>query len=77
MANSKNFDAIVPNDSADIEVCDAIYVGTAGTLTLQNPKGVNIAFAVAAGQLLQVSPKRVMATGTDVTGLVALYKFTS
>lgn len=71
------FSEVTPNDSTDLTVtCDAIYIGTAGTITVHNHDGVPVPFPVAAGQTLNVKTKRIMATGTDVDGLVALSQFT-
>lgn len=52
---------------------DAINVGAAGTLAavLQNDQVVTL--TVTAGAVLPLRVKRINATGTTATGLVALY----
>lgn len=67
--------AITPSDSADLpRLTDAIWVGGAGIVVgvLQNGKTVN--FTCVAGQLLPIRVKRVNATSTTATLLVALYQ---
>lgn len=66
--------AVTPNDATDL-VADsrAIYVGGAGTLAVQLVGGGTVSFAgLAAGTLLPVRVRRVLATGTSATQLVAL-----
>lgn len=52
---------------------DAIFVGTAGTLTVVFQNGATAAFECAAGQLLPIGVVRVNETGTDMTDIVALW----
>jgi hypothetical protein len=82
------FVPIVPSDTVNFDLttmgggpggpwskcCDAIWCGTPGTVTavMQNDRAVQ--FTVVAGSLLQIAAKRVNATGTTATGLVALYQ---
>lgn len=68
--------SITPNNGITFtQSCRAIYVGTAGSVTLDATSGgTNIAFAGAtAGSVLPVRTKRVYSTGTTATGLVCLY----
>lgn len=73
--------AITPSDTSDISVgpplpttTDAIWVGGAGivAVVLQNNAVVN--FTCVAGSLLPVKARRVNATATTGTLLVALYQ---
>lgn len=72
------FAAITPNDSADLSIFTrAIYVGVAGDVAcIGSADGLtaSIVFkAVPAGTVLPVAARRVFATGTTATNLVALY----
>lgn len=71
---------ITPNDSADLtEVPRAIRCNAAGDVKLilvGNPvDATGVVYTVAAGEVLDVRPRRVLATGTDVAAgsLVAWY----
>jgi len=66
--------AITPNDSTNLTVAArAIYVGTGGTLVLKGWDDVSVTFTnIPNGTILPVAAKRVMATGTTATDLVAL-----
>lgn len=69
--------AITPNDSVELPAhTRAIYVGGAGTLIvdMSDDAAANITFlAVPAGTTLPLRVRRVHATGTTATSLVALY----
>ena len=76
---------ITPSDTVDFyggasskttrQVCDALYVGGAGNVAAVLEDGTAIAFnAAVAGFLIPVRAKRVNATGTTATGIVALYQ---
>lgn len=74
---------IVPSDTVNILVAtgitendiptDAIWCGTAGTVTAVMQNSVAVQFTVVAGTLLPIAAIRVNATGTAATLLVALY----
>lgn len=69
--------AITPSDTADLPfVTQAIWVGVAGHIALRNPAGVSVLFknvpaSSTAGPFI-IGTRRVMATGTTATDLVAL-----
>jgi hypothetical protein len=66
--------AITASNTVNLpKLTDAINVGAAGTLAavLQNDQVVTL--TVTAGAVLPLRVKRVNATGTTATGLVALY----
>jgi hypothetical protein len=73
------FDEITPDDNADVpspaggsKSVRAIYVGGDGNLAVTDWFNNTATFAVFAGQILPIQPKRVLSTGTTATGLVAL-----
>ena len=67
------FEAITPDDSTDVNFYRSIYIGSDGNLSVVNEAGVTVAFdGIGSGTTLAISPKRVRATGTTVTGIVGL-----
>lgn len=68
--------AITPNDSTDLgRPTKAIYVGGAGAIAV-NMDGDNdvVTFAaVPVGAILPIEARRVRATGTTATNLVAIW----
>lgn len=70
-------DAVTPSDTVDVAgvgLIRAVYVGGAGTLAVRFSRAptTTVTLTVAAGAILPIRPKRVMATGTTATGVVAL-----
>lgn len=75
---------IVPSDTVDISadstnnpdgylVCSGIFVGTGGNIALVEAGGSVTTFKnIANGQFLPVSARRVNATNTTATDLIAL-----
>lgn len=71
---SLSFEAVTPNDSTVIEPPKAVYIGTGGNLTVTNDAGAHVLFKnVANGQILDIRPTRIRATGTTAADLVLLY----
>ena len=67
--------AITPSDTADIgRVTDAIYVGGAGTVAAVPQNNRVLSLTAAAGTLLPLRVRRINATGTAATLIVALYE---
>jgi hypothetical protein len=69
--------AITPSDTVDIypdaRLVAAIYVGGAGNVTVRLQDDTTVLFtAPPVGSILPVACKRVMATGTTATAMVAL-----
>ena len=68
--------AVTPADGTDLPggICRALFVGTAGDLVLiaSEDEDAVLVPSVPAG-ILPVSTKRVLATGTTASGIVALY----
>ena len=68
--------AITPSDSADLSVLTrGLYVGTAGNVAvILALDSVAVTFVgVPAGSLLPIRVKRLMATNTTATNLVAVH----
>jgi len=74
-----NAKAITPSDTADLEVIpSALHIGATGDLTVTMGNGEKVTFKnIAAGTgvvgLVGIRPVRIWATGTTVTGIVALW----
>lgn len=60
--------AITPSDTADLAIRPrVIYCHEAGTAALRDGAGTTLSYALDAGQILPLSPVRVLATGTTAT----------
>ena len=80
-----NYDGItpfVPSDAVDVPVgpagtaspCVGVYVATAGNVAVQLTSGGTATLTgLAAGQIVDVALKRILATGTTATGVIPLY----
>lgn len=66
---------ITPSDSADLpRVTDGIWVGTAGNVAAVMPNNVMpVVLSVPSGAWIPLVARRINATNTTATGLVALY----
>jgi hypothetical protein len=66
---------LVPSNAHDIEhgLTDAVYIGGAGVMVAVMPDGKAVPFTTPAGQLLTVRIRRVQATNTTATQMLALY----
>lgn len=61
---------ITPSDSADLaNVAVALFVGAAGAVKFVSRAGNTRTVNLAAGAILPVGVKRVLATGTTATGI--------
>lgn len=68
--------AVTPSDSVDLPggPCKGLYIGVAGNVTVNMDNGgAGILFTAAPVGVLPIVAKRVLATGTAATGIVALY----
>lgn len=67
--------AVTPSDAVDLtKFARSLYIGTGGDLTVLMPDGASVLFkAVIGGTILPVRIRRVLATGTTASNLVALY----
>jgi hypothetical protein len=60
--------AIIPNDTLDLSAPPRVlYCNNAGTVALRDQFGVDLTYTLAQGQILPISPVRVLATGTTAT----------
>lgn len=71
--------AVTPSNSTDLaNITTGIFIGGAGTLKIDMPGTSAFTFtSVAAGVYLPLRVKRVYATGTTATNIVALYASSS
>ena len=67
--------AVTPSDTVDMDrIARALYIGGSGDVKVNMVEGNTITFSsVMAGTILPVSCKRVFATGTNATLVIALY----
>jgi hypothetical protein len=65
--------AITPSDTVDLpKTANCIYVGGDGDLAIETPSGVNLTFTgLVAGTVFPWKARKVLATGTTATGLIA------
>lgn len=73
---AQNAVAVTPDNSTDLPggPCRALYVGTTGDISLIPAGGSSaVTFAAVAVGILPVAVKRVRATSTTATNIVALY----
>lgn len=65
---------VVPSDITTLAGCRALYIGGAGNLSVVavNTNAVVPFFNVQAGTILPVRARKVMATGTTATNIVAM-----
>ncbi len=72
-------EAVTPDDANDIRPTNGIYIGGTGSLAVHMADDnrslpVVVTFlAVQTGDTLNFGVKRILATGTSATGIVALY----
>lgn len=65
---------VTPSDANDLDtVPKALRIGSAGNVKLAGSDGVAVMFSVSTGEILPLRARRVHATGTTATGIVALY----
>lgn len=66
--------AIIPDDTTDLpEACRALNVAGAGTIALVTVDGSTATVFVAAGIAFPVRARRILATGTTATSIVAMW----
>ena len=72
---SGSFAAVTPDNSNDILVSRSLFVGGAGNLrvTGERDTGTTDFVGVLAGTVLPIRVRRVHATGTTASSIVALY----
>ena len=66
--------AVTPNDGVDLpELTRALNVAGAGNIALVTEGGSSVTINVAAGVVFPINARRILATGTTATGIVALW----
>lgn len=72
---ASNAVAHTKSDSVSLsDVCRAVYIGTAGDMTVLTADGATVQFKnVPAGTLIPIAIQRVNSTGTTASDFVALY----
>lgn len=63
---------VVPNDGQDLgHICSALYVGTIGDVRLVTFGFETVTFVAASG-IIPIRARRVLASGTTASGILAL-----
>ena len=66
-------EAVTPSDTVDLANVSVIYVGVTGNIAIITAGGDEVTLQNAqAGSVVPIRVKRVKATGTTATGLIAL-----
>lgn len=66
--------AVTPDDATDLaQVSRALNAATAGTIRVTTREGTTGSITVAAGIIIPIRVRRIWATGTTATGIVALF----
>lgn len=67
--------AVTPADGADLATAptSALHISVAGALVVDMYTGATVTFANVPAGVFPIAVKRVRATGTAATGIVALY----
>lgn len=79
LSGTRKFFDVTTNDSVDLTngVCRGFYVGAAGDVRVTGADmadGTYVTFTLmAAGVIHSIQAKRIWATGTDATGIIAVY----
>ncbi|MNY14738.1 hypothetical protein D3C86_1479240 [compost metagenome] len=74
--NTTGVKLVTPSDTTDLPGgnCIGIYVGVAGNLTIVNPDGSEVLITnLFAGVVYPFPAKRIKATGTTASGILAVY----
>lgn len=65
--------SVTPNDSADLDkVAKALYVGTSGNIKVTNYDDTEVTFTNVPVGIFPHLVKRVHATGTTASGIIAI-----
>lgn len=75
-SNAQGAVAVTPNDSADLTTVPTkgIYVGVSGDLKVTLNDGSTVTFvSLSSGVIHPLAVKRVFATGTTATSVLAVY----
>lgn len=70
----RSWKAVTPSDSVNLAAgVRGLYIAGAGNVVCVGDDNATMTIAVVAGQFVNVGPKRVNATSTTATGIIALY----
>ena len=70
---AEDADSITPADATDIVPTRGVYVGVSGDLAVDMSDGSTVTFVgLAAGIIHPISVKRIYATGTTATSILAV-----
>jgi hypothetical protein len=75
LSPARRLAAVTPSDSVDLARYGCLKVGGAGTIAMiaaDDPDGAPQNWSAAAGEIVPVIVRRVLATGTTATGLLVL-----
>lgn len=70
---ARNWANVTPSDTTHLGNVRSLFVGGAGNVVAEDVDGGTGTFVCTAGTLLPIEAKRVYATGTTATNIVALY----
>ena len=66
--------SVTPSDTADMARAPVgLYIGGGGDVAVEMVGGGTVTFVAVAGAVLPIQPRKVLATGTTATGIIALY----
>ena len=66
--------SVTTSDSSEIDPTRGLYIGGAGNIKVDTAAGTTVPLnSAAAGSVLPIRVKKVYATGTTATNIVALY----
>lgn len=67
--------AVTPNDAADVPApTKGLFLGATGNVRVDMANGNTVTFTALTGGIVHaIAVKRVYATGTTATGIIALY----
>ena len=66
--------AVTPSDTTELTGVRALWIGGTGTIAVMAVNDTAaVSFTVPSGTMLPIFAKKVMATGTSATNIVALY----
>ena len=64
---------VTPSDTTELKYVRGLYIGGAGNVAVTTDSGNVVTFSsVTAGTILKIGVKKVMATNTTATNIVAL-----
>lgn len=72
-APKRNAAAVVPSNTMDLPQVSLLYVGVTGDVKVDTAFGATVTFTAHPVGYMPVQVRRVYATGTTATNIVALY----